>query len=450
MVRICLISGLIVCLLVASLFSQAVPAWVNSHSEFEGENAVFVASGDDPTGNVGAAEKVALQNLIGTITTYLGAKVTAESTATARATADAYQAQVVRSITSSSKNQITGLRVSDRYTLKSPPSVTVYLKALYNKTELEAEKKRVKDLFDEVQASVARPEAEGDRSASEGQIFEAVRQYLTAAGAALNPEIDNGAVKFERNLAKARALIPRISLIALSGPQKTSVGQRFPKTFDVKVVSGTDTKSLPLAGVPLRFAYKVQKNNRTTVAGISVTTDEQGIARFSFPSPDAVVKDNLLVTLDLAASFEALLLASPGQQNLVSGLEDQINQARLSVAYQVESAAKNIALELSVTEVHASSSLADALTKAGFKVAKKTPPRLVYGAIEVVEVSDNDGLMVCRVEGTIRVVSRTDEAVLFTKSVAAAGTGKDKKSATDSAYRQWGTEAGAVLVNGAW
>jgi len=454
----CLIVSVLVLGLVSTVFSQTAPAWVTSPPDVEGDSTVFVASGSDPNGDAGAAEKAALQSLKDEITSYLGVKVTKTTSATMRGSADAYQAQVEQSIVSSSKNQIAGLRLADRFLLKSPPSVTVYLKALYNQADLEAEKGRIRKLFQEVADSTAQPEAEGDRLAAAGQVFSALQEYLIAAAAALNPEVDNRDIKFERNLTKARALVPKLSLTPVGGAQKTLVGQPFAKTFDVLVTQGTGPSAVPQAGVPLRFAIKVKKNNRTTVVGFSVKTDDQGLARFSFPAPDAVIKDSIQVSLDLAASFEPFLSASSRQQSLVSGVEDLVSAARLALPYQVESAGKTVPLELNVTALgknqgpwagnEAAVALKDALVRAGFKVAKTTPPRLVLAHAEVLETVENDGLVTCRVQGTVKVVLRSDETSLLSQPVLALGSGKDEKAATVAAFSQWGVQAATLLING--
>lgn len=467
----------------APVATVTLPDWVVHTPKTEDDDYVFVASGTDPTGDLGAAEKAAAQDLKDQVTTYLGVKVTTTTNAKAKGSLDSYQANVEQSVVSQSKAQVSGLRVSERFPVQTGASLTLYIKALYKQSELDREKARIAALFIEVQDAVAKPEAEGDRLAAQGNYMDAVSQYVLAASAATGPEIENASIKMDRNLGKAQTILSKVRLISQTPPQKTTLGVPFGQTFDVLVVYGSQENPTPLAGVNLRFNYKTRKSGRVLMAGAAVKTDEKGLASFTFPTPDFAARDNLIVVLDVNPFLERLALLPKAQQNKVSAIEDVSAQSRLTLPYTIESAAKETPLALALLDLddaanplkkpESANAVQEVLTKAGFTLSPipgfdpaklrnlddgaalgalrplvdKSIPRVAFGTLSVSEVSQDGKVFTARAVGTIKVFDLASGKLLYVLTKSRRSIGGDKTTAVAASLRELGTDLGTTLVD---
>ncbi|MEI6876022.1 MAG: hypothetical protein WCL50_12935, partial [Spirochaetota bacterium] len=230
----------------ASLAGPGAPSWVLSTPKADGTETYFVGSASTPGKNLTMATDDATANLVASIMRYIGVKVTVESSATARATLDSYTADIRQTVTTEATNRIAGFSVKDRYSTydKTSGKTTVYLLVAYKTADLEREKARIAAAFVEKTDAVAKPEAEGKAHLAAGRNWDALGSFVNAALAASGSDIDNAAIKVERNLANAREALKSLRLLV--SPPKAPIfsGAPYPEVFQIRLVSGSDSRGV--------------------------------------------------------------------------------------------------------------------------------------------------------------------------------------------------------------
>ena len=278
----------------ASVPAQSkAPDWIFSNPKPDATNTYFVGSASDSSGDVAAATNDAAANLLASITQYIGVKVEVSSDAQAKATLDSYSASIKSTVTSASTNQVAGFTVKERYVQKDGKTkrVTVYILASYVTTDLESEKSRIQQAFQERIDAVAKPESEGRGLEADGRAYEAVRKYIEAAVAASGSDIDNAELKLERNTNNARSVLARLRFDAsASVGYQGLVGQAFPKPLVAKLVSGEGADAQGVAGAVVLVTYQRKAGSGLAGKTESVMTDASGGISFTPPIPDFVGK----------------------------------------------------------------------------------------------------------------------------------------------------------------
>ena len=108
------------------------PGWTLTTPSPDASNTYFVGYSADPGGDAAKATEGATANLLSTIMNYIGVKISVDSSATARASYDSYQAEIVQTVRTQSNNRLAGFMVKDRYQIKEKGGrVTVYILASY-------------------------------------------------------------------------------------------------------------------------------------------------------------------------------------------------------------------------------------------------------------------------------------------------------------------------------
>lgn len=445
------------------------PAWTLETPAPRDGLTFFVGYADGPAdGEVQAAE-AATASLIGEIMRYIGVTITADSTATARSTLDSFQADLVQTVKQSSTNRVSGFQISERYVAKRTNAVTVYLLGRYATKDLEAEKRRIAAVFQEKLDAVAVPEAEGKALLEDGDAVGAARRFIAAAAAAAGSDVENSAIKFERNINNAKSALSRVSLTKLNDRLEAYPGAAFPAPFRAKLSVG----SRPLAGAPVIVGYQSRlPNGRMTTRTATVLSGADGVASFDHPSPDFVGKAALTMRLDLSSAVEPLYGISDRFSSMVAGLEDEIAGKRVSFEYAVLSRARTVPTAVVVADADSSgalsvgttsSALLQALSSAGFRVSIATlgadaiagrddaailsaakgslagrAERLAYGTTRVVSVRDDRGQKIATVSAEIKVVELATGNILYSavKQVPAVAT--SEREAVEAARRQLG------------
>ncbi|NNM53759.1 MAG: hypothetical protein HKM05_03440 [Spirochaetales bacterium] len=446
-----------------------VPSWVLKTPQTEGDSYVFVASGTSATGDAGQAEKAAAVDLRDQIISYLGVKVTSTTSATAKGSLDSFRTSVEQTVVSQSKAEIAGLRIADRFPLKQGQSLTLYVKALYNKADLDQEKARIAALFAQIDDSVSKPEQKGDLLNSTGDIQGALDQYTQAALASLNPQVDNGAISFARNLGKATTMVSQLTLIAQENPRSTVVGEPFPQPFAVKLVRGTGADALPVAGASLRFNYKVRQNGHLVLRSVPEMTGQDGIATCQLPAPDFAGHAELIVVLDAGPFLDRLSQVPYESRTPVDALEDAVGRTRLNIAYQVVSAALKYPIAWACAQNEASSGFTQVMTKAGFQLrsvsseglggasderilrllTSRSPrtPRVAWGEFRVDQTGKDGNMITARVSGTVKVEEVATGRLLYSVTRGRWGVGASVKEAETSAFHQLGADLGTSVID---
>jgi opacity protein-like surface antigen len=465
-----------VILFVASCASSpaqnTVPDWVLSTPRPDATYTYFTGSSSNTSGDEAAAMNDAAANLIASITQYIGVRVDVSSTAEARATLDSYTADIKSTVVSTSKNQVSGFTVKERYIQRDKKTgrVTVYILASYVTSELEKEKARIAAVFKEREDAVARPESEGRSLESAGRLYEAVRKYVEAAVAASGSDIDNAALKLERNINNARSALSKLRFVRSNDEVYTAlVGQPFPKPFKLRLVAGEGSAALGVPGAALQISYQRASGTRLVSKTESAMTASDGGISFTPPPPDFVGKAKLVVKIDFQSTLELLDKIPAKYAALRNSLEDELRGRSIEIPYEVLSAARNASMAVSIVDAETGGALTQAalietLLKEKFNIKSIAVnkavleamddggalsaatsagkfDRVVYGFARISEVHKDGSSYVATATATIKVLAVATGNVLYSAERTAMGVGSSDDAARKAAYRELGANA---------
>jgi len=442
------------------------PAWTLSTPSPDGTYTYFVGYSADPTGDAAKATEGATANLLSSIMNYIGVKITVDSSATARASYDSYQAEVVQTVRTQSTNRLAGFMVKDKHQIKEKGGrVTVYILASYITKDLEAEKTRIQKLFQEQIDAVAVPERKGQSLESEGRYFEAVQSYIEAAVAASGADIDNADIKLERNVNNARRVLQRLRFVAAGPAPKAGLGQPFSGPFPARLVYGENDSGPGIPGAEAYVTYQVrQASGRLTGKTERAVSDSRGAFAFTPPPPNFVGKAKLIMRLNLDSSL-ALLDKFPARfESFRSSLETELRGRTIEFEYTVVSIAKDVATGIALVDLdekgaaipgtQAQAGLIEALIREKFKVqAAPLDAALLSGGDDAAILAAAQRLYKARfgriVAGTARIEGVRKDGANFMVSVRASvkcwdlATG-DILYSTDKAYTGVGPDEAAA------
>jgi hypothetical protein len=474
-----LLVGLASC---ASAPGKTVPSWVLSVPEADASTTWFTGSASIAGRDLAKADEAATADLVASIMRYIGAKVTVESTATAKATVDSYQTDIIQSVKTSADNRVAGFSIKDRYIAWDPQlgRSTVYILAAYRTADLEGEKKRIAAAFAEKADAVAIPEAQGDAFAAQGRDWDALGSYVSAAVAASGSSITNADIKLRRNLDKALSAIAtiRVSVIPPSG--KAYVGSPWPGAFAIRVENGGSGLGVP--GAALLVSYPRKQGPRVGQRTVTAVTDAAGSASFLPPPPDFVGQGKLTVSVDFSA-WANQLDGLPAQWNAsTDALRQAFSAARSEIGVMVSSRAASYPIAVAIVDegqdggpladANASSALIDTLSRSGFSVSSialdpgllaggneaairqaatslgTTASRLAYGEARVLSSRQDGATWIVTARINAKVVDMASGSLLWSGERQATGLGNDETSAIRSALRTaGGTTLGGELLS---
>lgn len=287
--------------------SAAVPEWVHKPPAADSLYEYFTATG---TGCGAAAEQTARRHALNTALTdlgrYLGTSLNITAQTVSQAAGDTSRIQVETAVSETAQAHIEQCKIIETFTHPQMPDtgcVSVSLLVRYDKTALAAERSRLDALHEERENAIRIPEEAGDRYAAAGRPDKALPQYIEAARAAAHSTADNAALKYERNIRKARDVLTRISMKALSSGQITAaVNQAFPSAFEVQLYTLSDSGMTLLADMPVLISYTAihPKTGRKTVPVRKMRSSPDG--RISFihpPQPTSYKNGRVVIALDI-------------------------------------------------------------------------------------------------------------------------------------------------------
>lgn len=461
---------------------QGPPDWVLSPPRGDDLFEYFVGRATDAAGDAVKAEDQAVYSLLGEITRYIGVTVTAESTAEARATLDDFESAVTETVKQTGTARVSGFRIIDKYLDQRDGAVTMYILGQYEKKALEAEKRRITDLFKEKIEAITGPEEEGQKLEQIGDLFGALTKYIEAAIAASSSDVENADVKFERNINNAKNVVSQINLIAMNDNIQGVIGEPFDDDFLLKVVQGGDADGFGLEGVNVRISYKeLRSNGRMGVKSLSSQTDTEGFIAFTHPVPNFVGSESVVMALDLSAYLEPLEEIDDAFYKYVESLEDLIDEKRVTYRYTTISMAKEIPTGIVVLDVDMASNptgdnltasgILESLNEANFTVKSLSYDtsllqgmsdaeiiqilaanfdsqvrRVVFGIITLEEFDETDGDYLVKVSGTVKAADLKNNTILYTKNLFSRSRGGSSDSAISAAFKNLGKKFGSDLA----
>jgi hypothetical protein len=462
---------------------EAPPAWVLNPPEPDTQYMYFVGSGESKTGSMTEGEEFARGALIDEIMRYLGVRISSETTATARASLESYQADVVQTLKSTSAGRVVGLEIAERWITRREGRTGVFLLARYNRTELAKEKRRLEELFREKIEAVSGPEAEGRELEGRGELYQAALRYLEAAAAASKSDLENADIKFERNMNQAREAVRRIGLVKLNDNLKVYVGQEFPSGFKLKVVAGSSASDPGVAGVALRLSFKeMAASGRLSTRSQRAKSGEDGGLSFAPPPPGFVGPENLTAALDLDEALEALQEVPDRLYPQVEALEELARGKSVRFAYESLSLAGTIPTGIAVFDLDATGNpitmtetaagLLGELGKAGFTVVslpvaaaqvagrpdnqviadlaagyQGQVQRAIFGAARIADTVQEGQTIIIQVSGSVKVVDLASGKVLLSVNKSKRAQGSSPSAALSTAFKKLGEDLGQAIVN---
>lgn len=444
------------------------PDWVYNTPAADSQYTWFVGYSESASSSEAEAFDDATASIIAEIVRYMGVKVTAESTATAKSDLETLERSLEQTVKQSSNARMAGFQVEDRFVMKkSGGGIAVYILGKYLTKDLEAEKKRIAAVFKEQLDAVSVPENEGRSLLADGDVIAAARKFIEAAAAAIGADIDNADIKFERNINQAKSAMGGLNFVKLNDNLQTAPGTSFAEAFKARA----EYKGRALAQVPVLVSYQYKMpNGRMGTRKVNLVSDAEGTISFEHPLPDFVGKASLTMRLDLSAATEPLYTAPFALQSMVAGLEDEIVAKRVVFEYSVASNARSVPTAVFIVDLDASenastatssSALQQALTANGFTIIPVNVPasviltgndvsipqaikaalgskaqRAVWGISRVVRVKDDQGQKMATVSAEVKVADLATGQILYTAVKQAIGMGANEAQAIDAARRQ--------------
>lgn len=453
-----------------------VPGWALKTPDPDSADTFFTGTGSGRT--PAEALSNATNNLVASVMQYMGTSVNVQTTATAKASLDQYQADLTQVVSTEASGRLAGFRVKDKKLVQDGKTGTTqaFILAAYLTPELEKEKKRIADLSKERIDAVAVPEAAGDSLLAQGQLTEAVRKFLEAAVAATAPGVDNGRQKVERNIAKARAAVAAVSL-TLEGPRSGRAGVAPQSGFAVTAAIEGSWGRRPAASTMITLSLpRLLASGRLGSRSESIATDSAGRIAYPAPVPDFVGTGKVSASLDLASAMELAYSLPKDYSALVTALESDIGAARADLEWKVVSAAQGIPLLVAVQELDdrglpfagrpGSNGLQDALRAEGFSVSQASlpedaiaaqddarvlqaarasvpaegPHRVTYGLFRVDSVVRDGSNFIATASGSLRTLDIRTGAQLHSMTRSAQAAGSDAAGAARAALTALGKQ----------
>ena len=462
--------------------SAEVPSWVLGPPLGDKLYEYFVGSGSDQSGDAPSAEKQATNSLLAEVVRFLGVRVNATSTATARSSLDSFRADVIEQVHQSGEARIKGFDVVDRYIQRRNNSVAVYILARYNRQDLIAEQSRLAALFHEQVEAIAGPERDGDQLLAAGDVYQAVQKYIEAASAAAASRLENAGIQFRRAINKATDALSKLIVRKLNDNLIATIAQPFAEDFLARAEVSGGGSITPVAALPLEVSYETRRGNGNVgIDRAVIRTDRSGVARFTHPIPSMVGSTTLTMRVDFESSIRILDALPASDQILVDGLRQAISSQRLSYSYTVVSRAKAIPLSVVVldTDIAGNSTgrsdtaagIEQALTQAGFTipalqfnaqklsgqsdaeiiaelrnaVAQSGDRRVAYGTVAIEEFNETDGYIV-KVGGTVKVADLASGRILFTQTLSTRSRADNASTAISAAFGSIGRTFGKDIA----
>jgi hypothetical protein len=462
---------------------QSPPDWVAKRPADDSSYFFFVGSGSSSRGDLKEARAAATAEVMAEIMRYIGVTVTSDTRATARGSLNDFQASIESAVQQTGTARVAGLDIRDTWTdQRRKPSVTMHILARYQRTELLKEKQRIEALFKERIDAVEGPEREGDKLASDGRAFEAAIQHMSAARASLEPGIDNGEIKFKRNMDKAKADIERIALVKLNDGLRGKAGQPLPEPVRLKVVVGATQADpgVPDAGLQVTWQEANQTTGQRRFKTDPAKTDGSGVVEFAHPVPSFVGDSTVVFSLDLAKYTDALGTAPRNLRDQVDALEALIASRKATVRIGVDSTASGVTMGLLFLDFDAAGGLAGmtdsastaqssltgysirSLSFASNEVTGKNNNDLLalargrYGAqvqrlaiakVRIVEIGPRSGRVFAKAAADVQVFDLASGAVLYSGSKEKLAMAATELAAQSQAFKDIGRDIGTDVKN---
>lgn len=462
---------------------EPAPDWVLDPPLSDDQYELFYASASDPAGDTAAAAEAAGYSILAQVNQALGVDISVQTSATAQATLESYEADLVQTVTQSSTGRIAGFRIADRYVQESDAvGVTVHVLAQYEKQAFAAEQARREQIRRDALALFMGPEDDAEAAEAAGDYLEAVEQYVQSAVAASESALEEAPSVLQRTMQRAATIMSSLALEPVSSPTEAALGSVPPEPFVARLSFVEGTNRRPVSGVAIDVAYEVSgRTGRTTIRHERILTDGDGLAIFEHPATDSAGQMNVSMRLEID-EVNQLLGGVNGADDLVDAIRDGMADQLARFRFEVVSRAREVPTAIAVIDVditgvvfaeqRGANAVVQSLSQNGFNVrmlgvdsatidANRGPAllelireetagtveRAIYGSVIVVDSSESDDGYLVKVSAEVTAVDLGTGAILYSASVIKSARASTESRAAGSALSQAGELLGQELAS---
>ncbi len=461
--------------------NRPAPEWVFQPPAADARFEYFVATATSRSGDVEEAESGAAASLLTQINQALGVDVSVLTTAGAKSTLDAYEAELVQQVTQSGAGRVEGLRIADRYVVTGDAVVTVHLLGEYEKAAFERERMERRRLLAEREALLLEPEQRAARAAAQGNVSAALFGYAQAASAAAQAREEGLRIApavLERSLQAANELLRGVRIEALGGPVQPINGSApdEPVLFLI-----TDAQGSPIRGAAVEVSFVERDGARSIVRTRQLTSDQNGHIRFAYPEVNWVGDHVVTARLDSDQVLALINRINGDVAGQANALQTALANTRASYRFASMSRARGVPTAILVVDTDASglpmpdqrtaSGITEALSQAGFSLVsanvdnasivdqsadelgrylRSVMPtdidRAIVGTAEITGYNDSEGYLV-RVQATLFAIDLATGELVRSVSGVKNAQSSSASGAINSAFLSLGRALGQELVS---
>jgi hypothetical protein len=460
------------------------PSWISIIPSELGYLYFVGTSGDSASYDEG--KKDAVSDALSLVVAAIGISVSSSLTVEERFFAEEYTAIVSRELLSSGRANLQDAEIVEIYHeqyIRQDGSAffRVWVLLKYSRSEIKGEQERIEDILRLKYGEIGRLEREASEYQEKGDLIRAVVSRLNAAFFSL--KLDDEGIFFDRNMQKAQELIADIELDKSGDRQTGWVGEGLAEPLVLYVYTRSDTETIPLSNVPVKFTYQVPKSRGPgyKLRVERTTTDANGKASLRLTRIYEVREANEVEAgIDLAPFFSARLDAVPVRYaDRIKALQQLLGTKRVTFVFRTDSRAKSYPTAIyflqtdegqTVRQPQAATALVDDLRRRGFNVfeiptdpelllhrgeyerfqflkekANQAAQRILIGEVRIVKYDRIAGFYTAGAESVVRLYDADRGFVLGTYQLSTSGTGSSKQAARYGAIREAGKGLGNLL-----
>lgn len=470
------------------IYSSSIraPSWITDIPE-ERSYFYFVGSSGD-SGSFDEGKKASLNDALSQVVGMIGLKVTSSSTIEERYFAEQYTTTISSELYSEGRAQLQDAELQEIYyeQHRRPDGsefYRVWVLVKYSKEEIRREQERLDEILELKYGEVKRFEEEASRFVEKEMLFDAAVAHLNAASAAL--QIDDGEVLFDRNVIRAGELFAKIRFKKSGEDQIGWVGRALDKPLQLQVYSLEEKVEVPVPNVPVRFSYRVPRENRTGYKYqiFSQTTDDRGIAQYRVDMVYEVSDSNRVEARINAGPYIEQLKAAPDRLlDRVKTLEDIVATKKAVFSFASDTVAREIKtavyflqldeegnllpkpvtaptvyeilyekrFSIRVLEINPDSIFnrpEEVILERLWDAGGKGVQRVLFGYVSIMEYDMISGFHTARANATATLFDRSTGAILRTWQITRSATGGTKELARLNVLTEAGRSLGRLISN---
>ncbi|MDC7127188.1 MAG: hypothetical protein PQJ46_16610 [Spirochaetales bacterium] len=491
------------------------PLWVLETPVDTEKSHLIVTAGLSPSGNEEEATTAAIDKAIKIIDSLLDVDIQPDMPVEVIKIYDSFMNGVQDSLNGDSYGSLSGIVLKDKWVEVDGTRLIVYILVDCNKALIKSENKLIEDklsppvledsisdvsndkvdsediLKDVVENNknipLSEDEKTGDTLSDKGNGYDAVLSYIDAVveeddskdsdvQEEVNPE-DKEKI-FKRNIAKAVESVRKLSMEKVSGPDHAYIGEKFDKSFRVRILSS----GKPAVNLPVSVSYKeLQDNGRKITRKTTILSDSSGNLVFRPPVPGWAGIEKVVFCLDMSSTLDPLKDVDFNLLQYVDELDKAVSECCVSFDVDIRSRALEIPTCIMIMDVDRSgnpisktdtaAAVEAELIEAGFNVKiipvdyrmtamtdlelikavkdqySDSYSRFIFGTAEISSFEENDGSVTMKVAGKVKAAELDSENIILSLSEQKRARGRNNQAIVSAAFNSLGRLFGERLMS---